>query len=388
MADGCSVRRAFAMTTVLAVTLVAPPIPAAGFAASAGPARVLSVRAVPSVLPASGGFVTVTGRVKDASSCQLELLSSYAIRVAYPAKSAPCGGGHFSALVSFGANLASVGRTVKLALVARSATSMSRGRFYVHLEPGYQAVPPTPVLPAGAPSVPVKDVKDLIWSGYVALGGPYSAARGTFTVPALGRGDPRSADMSEWVGVDGLTSSGTFVYPPPLGTSLIQAGVEETPAPNSPDGYVVQAWWEAFPGPTTYIDGLGVRAGDKVTVTVWEAGRGLWKMQVADDTNGLAFTTPPEPYGGPGTSAEWVVERPSSLNCHGQSLACRPSTLAAYSPSVSFSGMGMAGGRQTSLWRMFMVQSGQVVATPSAFGPGGFSVSYTGPRPAASGARA
>jgi hypothetical protein len=265
---------------------------------------------------------------------------------------------------------------------------MSSGRFYVHLEPGYQAVPPAPVLPAGAPLVPVKDIKDLIWSGYVALGGPYSAARGTFTVPALAPGDPRSADMSEWVGVDGLTSAGTFVYPPPLGTSIIQAGVEVTPDPSSPDGYDVQPWWEAFPGPTTYIDGLGVRAGDKVTVTVWEAGPGLWKMQVANNTDGLAFTTTPEPYDGPRMSAEWVVERPSSsLSCPGLASACRPTTLAAYSPSVRFSGMGMAGGRQTSLWHMLMVQGGHVVATPSAFSPKGFLVSYTGPGPAGSSAR-
>jgi hypothetical protein len=329
--------------------------------------------------------VTVTGRVKDASSCHLQLLSSYAVPVAYSANWTACGGGNFSALVSFGANLASVGRTVKLALVARSATSMSSGRFYVHLEPGYQAVPPAPVLPAGAPLVPVKDIKNLIWSGYVALGGPYSAARGTFTVPALRPGEPRSAGVSEWVGIDGLTSSGTFVYPPPDGTQLIQAGVDETPDPRSPEGYDVQPWWEVLPGMSTNIDGLGVRAGDKVTVTVWDAGPGLWKMQVADDTNGLAFTTPPEPYVGPRMSAEWVVERKS--NCPGLNATCRPIKLAAYSPSVSFSAMGMAGGRQTSLWRMLMVQGGQVVATPSAFSPKGFSVTYKGPKPAGSSAR-
>ena len=278
-----------------------------------------------------------------------------------------------------------MGRTVKLALVARGATSMASGRFYVHLVSGYQAVAPTPVLPAGAPSVSVTDIKNLIWSGYVAVGGPYSAARGTFTVPALRPGTPHGAEAAEWVGVDGLTSSGTFVYPPPEDTSLVQAGVDETPDPSSPDGYDVQPWWEALPGPTTDITGLAVRAGDKMTVAVWEAGPDLWKMQVADDTDGLAFTTPPEPYAGPGVSAEWVVERPS--NCPGLNPSCRPVRLAAYSPSVSFSGMGMAGGRQTSLWRMLMVQGGQQVATPSAFSPEGFSISYTGPSPAGSGAR-
>jgi len=327
--------------------------------------------------------VTVTGRVKNARSCQLELLTSYAIAVVYSRNSITCVGGNFSAPVTFGANLASVGRTVKLALVARSATSMSSGRFYVHLVSGYQAVAPTPVLPAGAPSVPVKDIKNLIWSGYVAVGGPYSAVSGSFTIPALDPGTPRSAYMSEWVGIDGLTKSGAFVYPPASGTSLIKAGVYETPDPSSPDGYDVQPWWESFPAPLSTITGLAVKAGDKVTVAVWEAGPDLWKMQVADDTNGLAFTTPPWPYAGPGVSAEWVVETPS--NCPGLLSSCRPGKLAAYSPSVSLSAMGMAGGRQTSLLRMLMMQGGQQVATPSAFSPEGFSVSYTGPRPAGSG---
>jgi hypothetical protein len=111
-----------------------------------------------------------------------------------------------------------------------------------------------------------------------------------------------------------------------------------------------------------------------MTVAVWEAGSDLWKMQVADDTDGLAFTTPPEPYAGPGLSAEWVVERPTN-DCNALLTSCLPVKLAAYTPSVSFSAMGMAGGHQTSLWRMLMLQGGQQVATPSAFSPAGFSVS-------------
>jgi hypothetical protein len=250
----------------------------------------------------------------------------------------------------------------------------------VHLVSGYQAAAPTPLLPADTTSVPETDTKNLIWSGYVAVGGPYSAARGTFTVPAIQPGTPHGADVAEWVGVDGLTQSGTFVYPPTSGQTLIQAGVDETPDPNSPDGYDIEPWWEIVPGPNAYIDGLDIRTGDKMTVAVWEAGPDLWEMQVADDTKGLAFTTPPEPYAGRGGSAEWIVERES--NCNALLTSCSPDQLAAYSPPISFSGMGMAGGRQTSLLRMLMLQGGQQVAKPSAFSPKGFSVSYTGPRPA------
>ncbi|HTT89541.1 MAG TPA: G1 family glutamic endopeptidase [Acidimicrobiales bacterium] len=377
--------RVFTVLVALAVTEVASVGPAAA-GATAAPALVLSVDAAPWVLPASGGIVTVTGHVKDATSCQLEVLLSFAIPVVYSHGSTTCSGGNFSAPVTFGANLASVGRTVVLALLARSATSMSSGRFYVHLEPGNQAVvPSTPLAPAQAPSVPVRDVKNLIWSGYVAFGGLYRAARGTFTVPALEPGTPKGASVSEWVGVDGVPKSGPFVYPAPSGTSIIQAGVYETRDPSSPDGYDVEPWWEAYPEPSVTITGLGVKTGDKVTVAVWETGPELWEMRVADDTNGLAYTTPPEPYAGPGVSAEWVVERPS--NCPGLLSSCRPVQLAAYSPAVSFRGMQMAGGPQKALWDMTMLQGGQQVSKPSAFSPEGFSVSYTGPRSPGSGAR-
>ena len=93
-----------------------------GLSAAAVPAapEVLSAYATPSALGPSGGTVTVTGRVKNARSCQLELLSRQSFPVVYSHNpTTACQNGTFSARVLIGANPSPVKRTVAFALVAR-----------------------------------------------------------------------------------------------------------------------------------------------------------------------------------------------------------------------------------------------------------------------------
>ena len=95
---------------------------------------VLSVHASPSSLGASGGTVTVTGKVAGAISCQLKLLSSQGFPVVYSHNpTTSCRHGAYSARVTVGANTAPARRTVALALVARNGSFASRGRFYITL---------------------------------------------------------------------------------------------------------------------------------------------------------------------------------------------------------------------------------------------------------------
>ena len=91
-----------------------------------GPA-VLSVYATPSALGPSGGTVTVTGRVKNARSCQLEVLSRQSFPVVYSHNpTTACQDGAFSAHVSpSGPTRAPVKRTVAFAL-HRPATATCR----------------------------------------------------------------------------------------------------------------------------------------------------------------------------------------------------------------------------------------------------------------------
>ena len=106
-------------------------------------------------------------------------------------------------------------RVVALALVARKGGSAALARFYVLLAAATGALPTTADVPSTAPSAPPTVIQSSNWSGYAATGGPYSAVKGTFTVPGIVPGTPSGAQVSEWVGIDGErggTSSSRQAY--------------------------------------------------------------------------------------------------------------------------------------------------------------------------------
>ncbi len=337
--------------------------------AGTDPVVVLSAAAAPGQLPATGGTVSVRARVDHATSCQLQLLSRQSFAVVYSHNPRTCGG-DYSARATIGPNATPVPRTVAFAVVARNAASVSMSRFYVLLAAGApgqtvtgSSAPPTTTTPGVTPPAPVDDVESSNWSGYSSVGGPYTVVKGTFTVPSPGAGTSPRAQVAEWVGADGTS---------PSDPSLIQAGVAEQADPQSPSGLDVSPWWEILPSTATPITTVPVSVGDKVTVTIWQVSGTTWEISLVDDTTGKAFSTPPEHYTGPGSTAEWVVE--ATAECR---FECRTSPLAPYNPAVSFTDLGMAG-PQTSLDEITMVQGPGTVSTPSAMDPTGFKVTYTG----------
>ena len=352
--------------------------------AGAPPVVVSSVAPSPADLAASGGKVAVTGRVAHATTCQLELLSSQSFPVVYSHNPKACSTGSFSAQVTIGPNPAAVPRTVAFAIVARNQASVSTSRLYVslagaHAAPTSPGSPPSSTKPAStstpptttavpsstAPSVSLTSDQSSNWSGYVAGGGPYSVVKGSFTVPSPVAGVPIDDQVSEWVGVDGASDSDT---------SLIQAGVAESPDPQSPGGVSIQPWWEILPAAETTISTVPVSAGDRVTVTIWHLSGTSWEINLTDDTNGQSYTTPPEQFNGAGASAEWIVEAPAQCESQDQ---CQLTALAPYNPDVVFSNLGISG-PETSLDQLTMVQGGEEVSTPSGLSSGQFSVDYTG----------
>jgi hypothetical protein len=97
---------------------------------------VLSARATPGALGPAGGHVLVSGRVRNANTCQLVLRSHQSFPVVYADnRTTACRGGGYSAHVIIGANPTAEKRTVAFALVARNGTYSSIGYFYVVLEP-------------------------------------------------------------------------------------------------------------------------------------------------------------------------------------------------------------------------------------------------------------
>ncbi|WP_298404420.1 G1 family glutamic endopeptidase [Ferrimicrobium sp.] len=187
------------------------------------------------------------------------------------------------------------------------------------------------------------------WSGYYVEPGSFDAITGTFTVPGLSANQPSycasvqgtpSCSLSEWVGVDGANNS-----------SLIQAGVELTPEGNG-STYQIYPWWEILPNVQTDVTTLTISAGDQVTVSIFRAtNTNNWEIQIVDDTTGRGFTTT-QPYNGPGTSAEWIVEAPSTTS---QTILEVP----IMSSPIRFSSLGVntiSGGSISSEIQSFLCQ--------------------------------
>lgn len=213
------------------------------------------------------------------------------------------------------------------------------------------------------------------WSGYVATGGPFYQASGAFEVPRVSTYLPGST-ASEWVGIDGWSSS-----------TVVQAGVNEVPL--GPGETLYEPWWEVVPGPQELATGVMVRPGDRVLVSVKKVSAELWSLHLADLSDGDSFTTL-QRYGGPATSAEWVVEADTTEQGSPTKLAPLQSRVAFSEATLggqclgSLTGLvgsateGVAGVGKVSITSVAMVQNGEVVSVPSLLSGGSFSVAYLG----------
>ena len=114
-------------------------------------AVVVAASATPTQLGRYGGTVRVTGKVQNAMTCQLDLLSKQPLPVVYSGQSRPCSSG-FSARVVIGPNHSALRRTIAFALVARNKTSKFTSHFYVSL--AGPTPPTTTSMPAATTTAP------------------------------------------------------------------------------------------------------------------------------------------------------------------------------------------------------------------------------------------
>jgi hypothetical protein len=161
------------LITLIAAVSAAIVVSLSGSAAAATPAgpAVLSAYATPSALGPSGGTVTVTARVKDARTCQIEVLSRQSFPVIYSHNpTTACQNGAFSAHVLIGANPSPVKRTVAFALVAVNGPLSSTGLFYVSLALRPSSLPPPPPPPLPSQYTPGSTGYDVSWPQCQAAG--------------------------------------------------------------------------------------------------------------------------------------------------------------------------------------------------------------------------
>jgi hypothetical protein len=171
------------------------------------------------------------------------------------------------------------------------------------------------------------------WAGYAATSAAgstpitFTSATGTWKQAAAtctpGAGESASA---VWVGLGGYS----------LDThALEQIGADaDCSASGAPSYYV---WYELVPEPPVNLK-LKVRPGDTLTASVNVTGGNQVWLQLKNRTAGVVFNKRVTISNADLSSAEWVVEAPSSC----LSFSCRPVPLANFG-SVAFSKIATTG---------------------------------------------
>ncbi|MGA2033989.1 MAG: G1 family glutamic endopeptidase, partial [Thermoguttaceae bacterium] len=161
--------------------------------------------------------------------------------------------------------------------------------------------PTPPPTPGG--TTPPSQAQSSNWSGYAALAKPGSvtAVSGSWNVPAVTGGSNTTAYSAVWVGMDGATASSPSVEQIGTGSDIVAGQTH----------YYV--WYEMYPQQAmNLVSSLTVAAGDAITASVQYVS-GQFQLSITDTTQSnesfaVSFAAPLAQR----SSAEWIVEAPSS----------------------------------------------------------------------------
>jgi hypothetical protein len=161
---------------------------------------------------------------------------------------------------------------------------------------------------AAAPHIRIAESTSANWSGYAAQAssgsgvvGSVTDVQGSWVVPTVTGSRRHTSYSSSWVGIDGY-SDGT----------VEQLGTESDWASNGQRNY---AWFEMYPAGGYMISGFPVFRGDTISAEVSYLGNNVYQLSIVNHTHPASFTVPysyTTTSAGLRTSAEWIVEAPSS----------------------------------------------------------------------------
>ena len=137
------------------------------------------------------------------------------------------------------------------------------------------------------------------WAGYVATGTAFTDVVGSWTEPAV-TCTGKAQQAAFWVGFDGWLAL----------SPLEQVGSDSDCTKKGASYY---AWWQMYPATYhTFPHKLcPVAPGDTLTASVTKSGNDF-TLRITDTTRGVTCPIPTQTSSAPATSAEWVVEDPSS----------------------------------------------------------------------------
>jgi Peptidase A4 family len=169
---------------------------------------------------------------------------------------------------------------------------------------------------------PTRAVSSSNWAGYAVSEPDLHLRRvaGTWVQPAVTCTPGQRRYSVFWVGLGGFHSTSNALEQ--IGTQVDCSSLGEA---------VYSAWYELVPAPPVHID-LRVPAGDTLSASVTVSGHAV-KLYLADRTSGAHFARKVHADQVDVSSAEWIVEAPSSCD----STGCQPLPLANFG-SASFGG--------------------------------------------------
>lgn len=281
----------------LALTLAVPllgalvGVPLAATAATVGVA-VTSSRVT---LGDGGGAVTIHARVRKAKVC----IWTSAPKVAGFDRSLKCAA-RLTRVARIPANHSEAPRRYVFSLRTRDGRNVATGKTTV-VEAGRPA--PTTTTTTTLPYGPFPGTQSANWAGYVLSGasGAYTGLSGDWTVPTLDCKATPKGLVGDWVGVDGTSTTN-----PDLFQAGTVSGCEQGVQVNA-------AWWTDQAENYEPVVLFEPSPGDVISTQLAESSSGNWSYAV-DDMTTSDSQSGTEPYAGPETSVEWIVEDPSDAN--------------------------------------------------------------------------
>jgi Peptidase A4 family len=152
------------------------------------------------------------------------------------------------------------------------------------------------------------------WSGFATYGDHFRFVSATYTIPSLNCAvSPDGSFDSEWVGLDGYTSS-----------TVEQVGNFAECSGGTPSYF---AFYEMYPSDSVSFS--GVNPGDSITASVYFNGS-QWELTLVDNTNGAAGFSVTQPC-------------PSGSTCHNANAEIISEVPNGGPPSASLADYGIVG---------------------------------------------